>query len=545
MPALVLTVAAALVLADGPLVTLALPDLIHDLGTTVDGVAAVLAVYIAVLAVLLVPAGRAVSARPAARLGALGFGVMAAASILCAAAGSLTVLLIGRAIQAAGGALGLAAAFTLLDGGAGGRRRWIAASVLGAATGPALGGILTQVFDWHAIFIAQAPVALAGALACARELGHIEVDRGPAETSPQARPAAALAMVGAALIAVLFLLVLLLIAGWAVSPVGAAALITVLPLSALAGARWRRGDATVRAATGCALVGAGVLALAWLPGARLEWTIVPQILAGVGMGLALPALSGELLHERTAREATRTLAIRHAGMALVLVGVAPLVAHQLSVSTERARERGVALVLDAKLPPVAKLQLAPALLSAVEARRPRAGLRSAIAAHRGSFSGADRVAYDTLARRADDTLVQAVSEAFRLAFVIGGALALLAALLLAPAPARRAAPLAAALGLAIVVPGAYALADHDLGPKRVPILNPCGPRALPGGGGVTGFLQARVLELLDTTACRLHATREELVLALADPQDAKRFARRHGVDPRSLGDLLSALAGLG
>jgi hypothetical protein len=232
-------------------------------------------------------------------------------------------------------------------------------------------------------------------------------------------------------------------------------------------------------------------------------------------------------------------------MALVLVGVAPLVAHQLSVSTERARERGVALVLDAKLPPLAKLQLAPALLSAVEARRPRAGLRSAIAAHRGSFSGADRVAYDTLARRADDTLVQAVSEAFRLAFVIGGALALLAALLLAPAPARRAAPLAAALGLAIVVPGAYALADHDLGPKRVPILNPCGPRALPGGGGVTGFLQARVLELLDTTACRLHATREELVLALADPQDAKRFARRHGVDPRSLGDLLSALAGLG
>jgi MFS family permease len=560
VPAVVLTLAAALVLADGPLVTLALPDLVHDLHTTVQGVAAVLAVYIAVLAVAVLAAGRLVGSRSARWLGASGFAVMAAASILCAASGSLAPLLIGRAVQAAGGAVGLAAAFVLHDGGAAGRRRWIAASVLGAAAGPALGGALTQAFDWHAIFIAQAPIAALGAFACLR-LGAVEAPPADASTpagSPvgasavagsQARallrPAIALACVSAALIAVLFLLVLLLIAGWATSPLGAAALVSVLPVAAIGGERIRAGDPWLRGAVGCALVGAGVLALAWLPGARLAWTVVPQILAGIGMGLALPALAGELLPERNVREATRALAIRHAGMALVLLALAPIVAHQLDSSTERARERGVALVLDAKLSPVSKLRLAPALLGAVQARSPRAGLRHAIVAQRAGFSGSDLVAYNELARRADDTLVQAVAEAFRLAFVVGGALALIAALLLAPAAVRRSGALAVALALVVAVPGAYALADRSLGPKPVVIQNPCGPRSLPGSGGITGFLQDRVLELLDTTACQLHSTREELVLALADRRDAQRFKQRHGVDPRSVGGLVGALLGLG
>jgi hypothetical protein len=327
-----------------------------------------------------------------------------------------------------------------------------------------------------------------------------------------------------------------------VSPLGAAALVTVLPLSAFAGARYRGGDPRLRAAVGCALVGAGVLALAWLPGARLVWTIPPQILAGVGMGVALPAFAGELLSEHTARDATLTLAIRHAGMALVLVVLAPIVAHQLSTSTERARERGIALVLDAKLQPLDKLRLAPSLLSAVQARNPRAGLRAAIAANRPSFTGANRATFDELAKRADDTLVQAVADAFRLAFVLGGILALAAAAIVGSAVLRRAAPVAAAsLGLVVLVPGAYALASSGLGPTPIAIRDPCGARALPSTGGIGGFLQNRVLELLDTTACRLHATREELVLALADSHDAAAFKRRHGVDPRALSGLLLGL----
>ena len=177
--------------------------------------------------------------------------------------------------------------------------------------------------------------------------------------------------------------------------------------------------------------------------------------------MALPAFAGELLPERTAREAARLLTIRHAGIALVLIALAPLIAHRLDVVTERAQEQGVALVLDAQLPPQDKLTLAPALLGGVEAERPRAGLRAGARRQRpAATTGEERATYDQLAQRADDVLVSAVGDAFRIAFVIAGALALLARGALlgagggwrasdAPARDRRALAGGAALALAL------------------------------------------------------------------------------------------------
>ena len=233
----------------------------------------------------------------------------------------------------------------------------------------------------------------------------------------------------AALAAVLFLLVLLLVAGWNVTPLKAAITVTVIPAAAFAGARIG-GQQIVRAASGCALVGGGVLALAWLPGASPWWTVPPQVLAGAGMGLALTALAGGLLPERTPRDAARLLAIRHAGIAAILAVAAPIAAHQLDVSTLKAREQGVALVLDAPLPPLDKIKLAPALLKGVQSNEPRNGLRRAVAAERHRYSGANLAAYDELGKRADDTLVTAVGDAFRSSFLIAGAAGFLAAILL-------------------------------------------------------------------------------------------------------------------
>ena len=101
------------------------------------------------------------------------------------------------------------------------------------------------------------------------------------------------------------------------------------------------------------------------------------------MGMALPAFAGELLPERTTRDAARLLTVRHAGIAVVLIVLAPLISHRLDVVTERAQQQGIALVLDAKLPPQDKLGLAPELLAGIEAERPRAGLRQALAKRRG------------------------------------------------------------------------------------------------------------------------------------------------------------------
>jgi len=541
-----LALAAGLALADGSIVTLALPRILRELDTTVEGVAAVIGVYTVVIAAALLPLERVARTLSLRVVGAAGFTLMAVASLACAAAGDLTGLLVARGLQALGGAAGLVAAFALLGGGEAHRRRtWITAAVIGTAVGPALGGALTQAFSWQAIFLFQAPVAAAAAVAALTGAAH-----GAARASSPLprerfalRPLLGLALVSAALSAVLFLLVLLLVAGWSVSPLGAAAAVTLIPLGALAGTRVQ-GDPQVRAAAGSALIGGGVLAIGWLPTASVAWTLAPQLLAGFGMGLALPALAGDLLPERTARDAARTLALRHAGIAAALALLAPIVAHQLDLSTERAREQGVALLLDAPLPLLDKIGLAPALLAGVDTEDPRNGLRRAVDAQRRRYRGTERAAYDRLGTRIDETLTGALADAFKPAFLITGGLALLAALILTPwPPVRKAAPaLAAAALLAVLAPVAYAASDTAFGPERVAILDPCKAKRRPlSSGGITGVVQDRALELLDAAACRLGSSREELVLALADERDANRFQQEHGVNPRSVRGVLRGL----
>jgi Major Facilitator Superfamily len=542
--AVVLALGAGLALADASIVTLALPEILQEFDTTVEGVAAVIGIYTLVAAVVLIPLERFASRVSVRLVGAAGYLLLAVASVVCAVASTLPVLLVARGAQAVGGAAALVTGFELLGGHSGrGRTLWISAAVYAAAVGPAVGGALTQAFSWQAIFVFQVPIALAGAIA---------VFAGPARPAEMAeeaapserfawRPALALGAVSASLSAVLFLLVLLLVAGWNIRPLAAATAVTVIPLAALAGARIE-GDDKTRAAVGCVLVGGGVLALAWLPTASLWWTVVPQLLAGVGMGMSLTAIGGGLLPERTPQDAARLLTIRYAGVALILAIAAPIAANQLTDATEKAREQGVALVLDASLPPQDKVKLAPSLLAGVESDQPRAGLRKAIAKERTGFSGAELETYDELGQRADDTLITAVGNAFRAPFVIAGIAGFLAALLLAAG--ARLAVLVASGALAAGVAGAYAVLYDRTAPQPPEIQDPCNAhREAPNVGGLTGLLQRGALTLLDQAACRLGSSREELVLALADKEDAKRFEQKHHVDPRSVGGLLRGLFG--
>src|SRR4051812_10675868 len=156
-------VAAGLALADASIVALALPPILTEMDTTITGVAAIIGVYALVLAASIWPASRL-------RAGPWGFALFALASLGCGIAGSLEVLLLFRALQAVGGAAALIAAFDVLDAGSSpsGRRLWIGAALIGTAAGPAIGGALTEVFDWRVIFIVQAPIAAAAALACVR-----------------------------------------------------------------------------------------------------------------------------------------------------------------------------------------------------------------------------------------------------------------------------------------------------------------------------------------------------------------------------------------
>jgi hypothetical protein len=517
---LLLALAAGIALADASIVTLALPSIVVELDTTVEGAAAVIGVYTAVLAGAVLLGGRAPRA---------GLVVFAAGSVVSGVAGSIELLIAGRALQAAGAGLALPAIHRALQPAH--ASWWSAAAVFGLAAGPAIGGALTEALDWRAIFLAQAPIGLLAAPALnnrgqtpfmhAPERGeYMGSDPGYARVAG----AVALGLVSAALTAVLFLLVLLLVAGWSLSPLAAAAVVSVLPVCAIAAARVG-GEG--RAALGCALVGAGVLALASVPDDSIWRAVVAQVPAGIGMGLALPALSHG--------DAARQLAVRHVGITLALAILAPVAADRLDHAITDTRERGAALVLDAELNPLDKISLAGVLVADVDVEDPRDQLGRALADHAGDFDGEEAAAYAELRRRADETLVAAVNDAFVPSFLITGALALLAAVLLRP-PVFAVAVLLLPLTLTLVSP--------SLEPEPVRIADPCRPRDLPGTGGLTGFAQDAALTALDRAACRFGSTREELAVALADGDAADAFEREHGVDPRSVPELLRGIIGL-
>lgn len=544
LPLVLVAVAAGLALADASIVALALPALLDELHTTITGVAAVIGVYTAVLALGIVPAAALARRFGPGHVGAAGLLLFAGASIGCAVSDSLPALLIWRALQAAGGAAGLLAAFDVMDAGGPeaslGRRLWIAAAVFGSAAGPATGGVLTDALDWRAIFVAQAPVAAAAAVACWSL--RIPARRAPASAPMRWRPAIALALISAALTAVLFLLVLELVAGWSVDPLEAALAVSVLPVAALAAARIP-GNVRVRAAAGCLLVAGGAAALAFLPDAQLRWTILPQVLAGAGMGLAFPALAGGMLPERTAADAARVLLARHVGIVVALLILAPVVSSRLDSVTEQARLQGVAVVLDARLAPQDKIALAPDLLAGVETQDPRAGLERAVDGARGDFSGDERPVFDALTARIDEVVVAAVGDAFRPAFLITGGLALLAALVLILGAAPPLGWVAAAAALAVAGVAGAVLVDRGQRPEPVELRSPCLDRDLPDSGGLTGVLQDSALILLDRAACGYGSTREELVLALADDAENRAFQDRYGENPRSASGILEALFG--
>ncbi len=550
-----LALLAGLALADSSIVTLGLPSILVELESTVEGVALVLGVYTAVLAIALLPAARLSRRLGPARLGSFGIALFGLASLGCGLTDSLPLLLALRAVQAIGGAGGLVAAFELLDGGTPGpgRRLWVGASVFGVAVGPALGGALTEAFDWRAIFLAQVPIAVPSALVCwrasrlASPATPKEAGAGAPPPSPlRLRLAAALALLSAALTAVIFLVVLLLVAGWSIQPLAAALAVSVLPAAALIASRLP-GAPETRAATGCLLVGAGVGCLALLPSASAWWTVPPQLLAGAGMGLALPALSGELMPERNRGEMARLLSIRHLGIAFALAALAPIISSSLDSEIKTAREQGTAIMLDAELPPETKIRLSPQLFAGVDTDDPRGELERSIEEAGADLDGEEAEELEAIEDRLDKIITDGVRAAFRIAFIVTAGLGLVAALLLlfgaGPVPRLAAAAGAAVVAGAIAL-GAYGVAFADSEREKVALTDPCQGRDGPNTGGVGGLLQSLSLEGLDRAACEFGSSREELLLALFDDELREEYEEEYDVDPRSPLELGPAILGL-
>ena len=430
-----LSLAVGIVLADSAIVTLALPSILREFDAEVSQVAWVLTGFNLVLALAAVPAARVCTRGGAGYAGAAGLVLFASASAGCALAGSLEVLIGARVVQAIGGALVIASCLELLVAAThderAGAARWAAAGIAGAAVGPVVGGLLTDLISWQSIFIIQVPLVLLALPAAIGLRTRVERHDGPSDR-PDLPSNLALALVSAALTAALFLLVLLLVEGWRRSPALAAVTVTAMPLAALAAGplgRALRAGTRAEAVAGTILIGGGLACLAFLPDANPLWTVPAQMLIGLGLGLTVDSLTHSALRDRVPRalHGGWTIAARHGGIVVGLLILTPIFTADLTAAEQPAKEAIAAKVLDSGLPASSKVKLAEGLGEQLVAERGRVPDLH-VAFEQAALPGEQAAQAQALEARLDDQLERAATRAFRDAFLAAAALALLALL---------------------------------------------------------------------------------------------------------------------
>jgi EmrB/QacA subfamily drug resistance transporter len=164
----VLVLALLVTSIDHTIINVAMPRLVSDLGASAAQLQWIVASYTIVFAGLLLTAGSLgdrFGRRHALLAGLTGF---LAGSVIAATAGSTAMLIAGRCVMGAGGALIMPTTLSILVNVFGDPRErakaiaaWTAASAAGIALGPIIGGALMRSFSWSSVFWINVPLLVA------------------------------------------------------------------------------------------------------------------------------------------------------------------------------------------------------------------------------------------------------------------------------------------------------------------------------------------------------------------------------------------------
>jgi len=158
---------SSLAFLDGSIVNIALPAIERDLGTGVAGLQWTVNAYTLTLAALILVGGSLGDRWGRRRVFVLGVVWFAVASLLCAIAPNIEVLVAARAFQGIGAALLTPGSLALISASMDGEDRgaaigtWAGLAGVSTAFGPLLGGWLIEAVSWRAVFYLNLPLAAA------------------------------------------------------------------------------------------------------------------------------------------------------------------------------------------------------------------------------------------------------------------------------------------------------------------------------------------------------------------------------------------------
>ncbi len=171
---------------DGSIINIALPVIAADFGTDTGSVSWTVIIYLLMVAGTILIFGNIAGRGHVKKTLIIGFGTFTIASLLCGLSVSLPMLIAARLVQGLGAAMIIACApivcvkfmpsnilglsFGVLT----------AATSIGFAVGPAIGGILTHYLSWNRIFFINIPIGIFAVLYCLKV-----VPKGQAENSAQ------------------------------------------------------------------------------------------------------------------------------------------------------------------------------------------------------------------------------------------------------------------------------------------------------------------------------------------------------------------------
>jgi EmrB/QacA subfamily drug resistance transporter len=184
---------------DSTVVNVALPKIGEDLHASTSALQWILNGYLLSLASLILLGGSLGDRLGRRLIFQVGIGIFTAASLLCAVAPTVELLIFARLLQGIGGALLTPGSLAIIEASfrPADRARaigaWSGLGGVATAFGPLLGGWLIAAISWRAIFVINLPIGIFVALAASR---HVPESRDPTATGKLDASGAALAAIG-------------------------------------------------------------------------------------------------------------------------------------------------------------------------------------------------------------------------------------------------------------------------------------------------------------------------------------------------------------